>query len=619
MDYKKTSKDIYKALGEEKNILSVTHCMTRLRVKLKDVNSVDNEAIENIDGVMGLMNKGGQYQIILGNGVNKYYKEFVKLGNFETDSSNESTEKPTILNTLVDVITSCMSPLIPALIGGGMIKVLLIILPMINVLSKESQTFAILSFFGDTPFYFIPIMLAYTAAQKFKVTPMLAVTVAGIMLHPNFVALVAEGDALNVFGLPITLASYGSSVIPILIVVWLMSYIEKFFDKIIPTIIQSFAKPLLVIIVSGVLALVAIGPLGTFVGEGLSVIMIWLQDKAGWLALGVMSAFSPLIVMTGMHWAFAPIFLVASIKNPDMLILPAMLASNIAQGASFLAVSFKSRNKNTKQTALAASLSALIAGVTEPGLYGIALRFKKPLYASMLASGIMGVFAGFVHLESYSFAVPSFISLPQFIAESGNSNIINAIIVAVGSFALSFVFTLVYGFEEKGMSVVQKKSVESKNIGVSNDLKKVYSPITGELIALEKVNDPTFSEKIMGDGIAVIPQKGDILAPFSGTVSAVFPTNHAIGLTSDSGIELLIHIGINTVELNGEYFESFVQTGDTIKKGQKLINVETKKIQEAGYDITTPVIVTNTSDYIDVVVSNDSGNITNEDAILYTI
>ena len=620
MDYKRIANELYNALGTDKNIISATHCMTRLRVRLNDFSLVDDEVVKNIDGVMGVMKKGGQYQIILGNDVNKYYKEFIKIGDFETDSTAEGPkEKTTIFNAIIDVITSCMSPLIPALIGGGMIKVLLIVLPMIHLLSADSQTFAVLSFFGDAPFYFIPIMLAFTAAQKFKVSPMLAVTVAGIMLHPNFVELVSTGDPLSVFGLPITLASYGSSVIPILIVVWLMSYIERFFDKIIPTVFQSFAKPLLVIIVSGVLALVIIGPLGTLVGEGLSTIMIWLQDKAGWLALGLMAAFMPLIVMTGMHWAFAPIFLVASFTNPDMLILPAMLASNIAQGASSLAVSFKSKNKATKQTALAASLSALIAGVTEPGLYGIALKLKKPLYASMLASGIMGVFAGAIHLESYAFAVPSFISIPQFMPEGGSANIINALIVAVGSFGLSFVFTWLYGFEEDipTKEIVDPTSV--KDMEVSSDPKKVYSPVSGQVTVLEKVNDATFSEKLMGDGIAVIPEDNHILAPFSGVVSALFPTKHAIGLTSDSGIELLIHIGIDTVELNGQYFTSFVQSGDKVVKGQKLIEVDIEKVKEAGYDVITPVIVTNTANYVDVVVSKDSGKVTNEDAILYTI
>lgn len=620
MDYQRVAKEIYEALGKDGNIISATHCMTRLRVRLNDFSVVDDETVKNIDGVMGVMKKGGQYQIILGNDVNKYYKEFIKTGNFETESSQEEPkEKTTLFNTVIDVITGCMSPLIPALIGGGMIKVLLIVLPMIHLLSTDSQTFAVLSFFGDAPFYFIPIMLAFTAAQKFKVSPMLAVTVAGIMLHPNFVALVNEGGSLSVFGLPITLASYGSSVIPILIVVWLMSYIERFFDKVIPTVLQSFAKPLLVIIVSGVLALVVIGPLGTLIGEGLSTIMMWLQEKAGWLALGLMAAFMPLIVMTGMHWAFAPIFLVASFTSPDMLILPAMLASNIAQGASSLAVSLKSKNKATKQTALAASLSALIAGVTEPGLYGIALKLKKPLYASMVASGIMGIFAGAVHLESYAFAVPSFISIPQFMPESGSANMMNALIVTVGSFVLSFVFTWFYGFDEE---VPVKKAVDSSvsiDVEVSSDPKKVYSPVSGQLVALENVNDATFSEKLMGDGIAVLPEENLIVAPFSGVVSAIFPTKHAIGLTSDSGIELLIHIGIDTVELNGQYFTSFVQAGDQIVKGQKLIEVDSKKVKEAGYDIITPIIVTNTSNYVDVVVSKDSGAVTNDDTILYTI
>lgn len=617
MNYSESAKKILHEVGETDNIQSVTHCMTRLRFVLKDESVVKDDLVKNIPGVMGVMRKGGQYQIIMGNDVADYYKELNKLGNFGTATPTASTEKRKPFDAFIDVISGCMSPLIPALIGGGMIKVILILLPLLGLLSDTSQTFQVLSFIGDTPFYFIPIMLAYTAAQKFGVTPTLAVTIAGVMLHPNFTAMVAAGNPLAVFGLPITLANYSSSVIPVLLMVWIMKYIENFFDKVIPTVLKSFLKPLLIIVISAILALVVVGPLGTYAGELLSTIILWIQSKAGFLALGLMGAFMPLIVMTGMHWAFAPIFLIASFQNPDVLILPAMLAANIAQGAASLAVSVKAKDKNVKTVALAAGISALLAGVTEPALYGVTLKYKKPLYAAMIAGGICGVYIGFTGLSAYAFAVPSFIALPQFISETGSANFINAIIVAVASFVITFVLTLVFGFEEEGTT---EKVDSSENVEAgSHDPKKVYSPVQGKVVPLEKVNDSAFSEKLMGEGIAILPESNQIVSPFDGTVAAVFPTKHAIGLVSDTGIEVLIHVGIDTVQLNGQYFESLVESGDRVKKGQPILTVDFDKVKEAGYDIVTPIIVTNTSEYVAVVAKDEMTEATPENAIIYVI
>ncbi|MGG5318367.1 beta-glucoside-specific PTS transporter subunit IIABC [Enterococcus sp. AZ072] len=614
MDYKTTAKQIFEQVGGQDNIRSATHCMTRLRLILKDEGRVNDEQVKKIPGVMGVMKKGGQYQIIMGNDVANYYRELSKLGNFSSASEESSEEKGNLFERFVDVISSCMSPLIPAMLGGGMIKVLLIVLPLISVLSADSQTFAVLSFFGDAPFYFMPIMLAYTAAQKFKVTPMLAVTIAGIMLHPNFTALVAEGSPLSVFGLPITLASYGSSVIPILIMVWLMKYIEGAFNKVIPAVMKSFTQPLLVILVSGVIALVVVGPLGTFAGQGLSAAIVWVQGKAGWLALGLMAAFMPLIVMTGMHWAFAPIFLIASPATPDILILPAMLAANLAQGAAALAVSVKAKDKNLKQVALASGISALLAGVTEPALYGVTLKYKRPLYAAMISGAICGVYMGFTGLESYAFAVPSLVALPQFIGEN-SGNIINACIVAAASIILTFVLTWIFGIEEE---VPADEAILEVPTG-SSDPKKVFAPVKGEVIPLEQVNDSAFSKKMMGEGIAIIPSDDTIRAPFDGTVTAIFPTKHAIGLTSDAGLELLIHVGIDTVELAGQYFEALVSVDDRITVGQPLLKVDFAAIKKAGYDTVTPIVVTNSDHFIDVVAKDEMKTANYDEAVLYVV
>ncbi|SOC27857.1 beta-glucoside-specific PTS transporter subunit IIABC [Brochothrix thermosphacta] len=619
MKYTNTAKEILKTVGGEDNIESLVHCMTRLRFVLKDESQADDAYMKNIPGVMGVMKKGGQYQVIMGNDVASYFKELQKISTFSTNANTTSSKKKNPFEAFVDIISSCMSPLIPALLGGGMIKVLLILLPLMGLLDAKGQTYTILAFFGDAPFYFLPIMLAYTAAIKFNVTPMLAVSVAGIMLHPNFVAMVTAGDPVFLFGIPVTLASYSSSVIPILIMVWLMQYIESFFEKIIPTAIKSFMKPLLIILISGFLALVVVGPLGTYAGELLSTIILGIQDKAGWLALGLMAAFMPLIIMTGMHWAFAPIFLIASPATPDILILPAMLASNIAQGAATLAVSLKAKNKNLKQISAAASISALVAGVTEPALYGVNLKLKKPLYAAMISAGIVGIYIGITGLKSFAFAVPSVVSLPQFIGGGSNINIFNALVVTVGSFLLTFILTWIFGFDEEPENApVPNSDAENTVQSGSGDTKKIAAPTSGKVVPLEKVADTVFSEKMMGDGIAILPDDNTFVAPFNGTVTTVFPTKHAIGLTSDSGIELLIHIGLETVSLDGKFFTTFVEAGDTITEGQKLVEVALDQLIAAGYDITTPVIVTNTDAYIDII-SKDVTTIKKSETILYVV
>lgn len=619
MKYTNTAKEILKTVGGEDNIESLVHCMTRLRFVLKDESQADDAYMKNIPGVMGVMKKGGQYQVIMGNDVASYFKELQKISTFSTNANTTSSKKKNPFEAFVDIISSCMSPLIPALLGGGMIKVLLILLPLMGLLDAKGQTYTILAFFGDAPFYFLPIMLAYTAAIKFNVTPMLAVSVAGIMLHPNFAAMVTAGDPVFLFGIPVTLASYSSSVIPILIMVWLMQYIESFFEKIIPTAIKSFMKPLLIILISGFLALVVVGPLGTYAGELLSTIILGIQDKAGWLALGLMAAFMPLIIMTGMHWAFAPIFLIASPATPDILILPAMLASNIAQGAATLAVSLKAKNKNLKQISAAASISALVAGVTEPALYGVNLKLKKPLYAAMISGGIVGIYIGITGLKSFAFAVPSVVSLPQFIGGGSNINIFNALVVTVGSFLLTFILTWIFGFDEEPENVpVPNLDAENTVQSGSGDTKKIAAPTSGKVVPLEKVADTVFSEKMMGDGIAILPDDNTFVAPFNGTVTTVFPTKHAIGLTSDSGIELLIHIGLETVSLDGKFFTTFVEAGDTITEGQKLVEVALDQLIAAGYDITTPVIVTNTDAYIDII-SKDVTTIKKSETILYVV
>ncbi|HEL1778176.1 PTS glucose transporter subunit IIA [Streptococcus suis] len=610
MKYKNTALAILEAVGGEKNVLRATHCVTRLRLELKDENIVSDERVKSISGVLGIMKKNGQYQIILGNDVANYYKEFTALGKFDSDSVQQ-VKKANVLEQVIEYIAGSMTPLIPAMLGGGMIKVLVIVLPMLGLLKADSQSISFLAFFGDAPYHFMPIFLAYSASQKLKVTPALAMSVAGILLHPNFVQMVSSGDPLHFLGAPVTPASYGSSVIPILIMVWLMKYIEAVFNKVTPAITKSFLQPTLVLLVSGFIALVLVGPLGVIVGEGLSQLVEQMHGVAGWLTLAVLGAIMPFIVMTGMHWAFAPIFLAASIATPDVLILPAMLGSNLAQGAASMAVAFKSKNSNTKQIAFAAGFSALFAGVTEPALYGVTLKYKKPLYAAMIGGGLAGLFVGLTGVKAYLFAVPSLIALPQFIYSEAASNITNAMIAAAISIIVTFILTYFLGIDEETSTV----NLEKVAPGISSR-KNVFSPLSGQILPLEKVNDATFSKKMLGEGVAIIPKDGKVYAPFDGAVTSLFPTKHAIGLTSDEGVELLIHFGLETVELKGRGFVSHVSDGEKVEKGQLMLEVDVEMLVAEGYDIVTPVVVTNTQEYLDVLLLSTKEEVNYADDLL---
>ncbi|HFU4198431.1 TPA: beta-glucoside-specific PTS transporter subunit IIABC [Streptococcus suis] len=610
MKYKNTALAILKAVGGEKNVLRATHCVTRLRLELKDENIVSDDRVKSISGVLGIMKKNRQYQIILGNDVANYYKEFTALGKFDSDSVQQ-VKKANVLEQVIEYIAGSMTPLIPAMLGGGMIKVLVIVLPMLGLLKADSQSISFLAFFGDAPYHFMPIFLAYSASQKLKVTPALAMSVAGILLHPNFVQMVSSGDPLHFLGAPVTPASYGSSVIPILIMVWLMKYIEAVFNKVTPAVTKSFLQPTLVLLVSGFIALVLVGPLGVIVGEGLSQLVEQMHGVAGWLTLAVLGAIMPFIVMTGMHWAFAPIFLAASIATPDVLILPAMLGSNLAQGAASMAVAFKSKNSNTKQIAFAAGFSALFAGVTEPALYGVTLKYKKPLYAAMIGGGLAGLFVGLTGVKAYLFAVPSLIALPQFIYSEAASNITNAMIAAAISIIVTFILAYFLGIDEETSTV----NLEKVAPGISSR-KNVFSPLSGQILPLEKVNDATFSKKMLGDGVAIIPKDGKVYAPFDGAVTSLFPTKHAIGLTSDDGVELLIHFGLETVELKGRGFVSHVSDGEKVEKGQLMLEVDVEMLVAEGYDIVTPVVVTNTQEYLDVLLLSTKEEVNYADDLL---
>lgn len=609
MDYKKLAERILEKLGGKENVESVVHCMTRLRFVLKDESQVDDEQVKKIKGVIGVMKKSGQYQIIIGNEVASVYKEICALGNFKEKTSVKKIEKKNqnIISEMLDIISSVMSPVIPAIIGAAMIKVLLTVLPMIGILSNTSQTYELLSVIGDGAFFFMPVLIGMSAAKRFNANPYYAVSIALIILHPNFISLLKganeAGQTVKFFNLiPVTYANYSYSVIPIILSVAVLPYIEQFVDKITPKITKNFLKPMLVMLFISPIVMVVIGPLGAIFGDMLSTAVYFIQDKLGFIAVGLVAAVFPFVVMTGMHHAFTPIKLgVLATTGFEGFICIAEFCANMAQGAAALAVSIKSKNSDIKQSAGSSAFSALVAGITEPALYGTNLRFKKPMIGACLGGLMGGLVGGFFQMKCYGVATPAIVTIPQYL-EEGNPQSFLYILITLGVTVVStFIITYVIGFEDPVEEDDEEMLEEKVTIPLNTGL-NIVSPLEGHMIELSQVNDVTFSSGVMGNGVAIIPTKGQVVAPFDGTIDVFFKTHHAIGLRSETGVELLIHVGLDTVNLEGKYFTPHRKQGDTIKTGDVILEFDIEKIKKAGYELVTPIIITNSQQFMDIIV-----------------
>ena len=445
-------------------------------------------------------------------------------------------------------------------------------------------------------------------------------TIAGVLMHPNFTTMIntakQNGTGISFLGLPVTMATYSSSVIPIILGVWFMSFVEPVADKFSPNAIKFFTKPLLTLVVAGIVTLVVLGPLGNICGNGIAAGIDFLNQYARWLVPFIVGTFSPLLVMTGMHYGLIPI----GINNLatagfDTVVGPGMLGSNIAQGAASLAVACKTKNKELKQLASSAGITG-VCGITEPAMYGVTLKLKKPLIGVMIGGGVSGLFLGIFGVGRYTSGSPGLLALPGYIGTDGFRNIILACAGAAIAFVVSFAVTYLVGFED----IVEEEKQEVKEVA-ENKVKDsvVCSPMNGKCVDLTEVNDKMFSEGMMGEGVAIIPSEGKVSAPVNGVVSALFETKHAIGITSDDGTEILIHIGIDTVNLKGKYFDAKVKTGDYIKVGDTLVEFDKDSIIKEGYEVITPVIITNSSVYSKVLSAGKVGNLVKEKEALINV
>lgn len=600
MDYKKLAKDIVTNVGGEDNIQVVNHCMTRLRFNLKDNSKPDKKVLEGLEGVLGVVYAGDQYMVILGQHLLPTYEEIVnnyhvKAGESIDENLDDlsNTKEPLSFKNaggrLIGFISSSVTPLIPGLIAGGMLKVvLLLVVTFLSPEFAESSSHQLLSAIADAPFYFMPLIVAYGAATKLGGTPVYSIVAAAALLHGNYTGLVTEAATnVNLFGINVPLLSYGTSLLPALLIAVVAYYAEKYLNKIVPGIFKSVFVGMGTVLIAGGLAFVVLGPLGNMLGQVIASVFMFLSGTIGPIAVGLLAAALPWMVMTGMHTAIAP-FMTQLLVNPgyDAIIRPAFLLHNMAEGGANLGVAARTKNAKLRSECISLAIGCIVAGVTEPAIYGVNLKYRKPMYGVMAGGFVGGVVASLLGARVYIMGYSNLLALPIF-----QETVMAIVIGIVATIVTAAVVTYMLGIDE------------TESVDLAEPVKALYPDdaivaITeGDLLPLIEVNDETFSKKMLGDGVAFKLDSDFICAPANGQLTTLFPTGHAFGITTKEGIELLVHIGIDTVNLKGEGFDVLVEQGEEVRAGEPIVRVDREKITAAGYDLTTMLILTNDFDH----------------------
>lgn len=595
MDANKIANDLIRLVGGQENVKSVGHCMTRLRFVLKDGSKADQDAINNIKEVIGVVNAGGQLQIILGKNLLPVFEEVNKNFSFTEGGEAAPAKKEKLTwkkagNTVLGYVSSSVTPLLPGLIGGGMLKVVLLILNLCITGFASTSTYLLLSAVADAPFFFMPIFIAYGAASKLGGTPIYAMAGAAALLHANYTTLVAAGEPIDLIGLPVYAGSYASSLVPALLIALAAYWFEKLWNKVVPGIFKAIFVGMLTMVCTMILGYTILAPLGNYIGIGLSFIFVFLSDTVGPLAMGILAACLPWLVMCGMHTALVP-FMAASISDPgyDGVFRPAFILHNMSEGGACFGVGLRTKDKNLRAEAFSIGFGCIFAGVSEPAIYGINLPRKKPMLGVMAGGFAGGITAGLMGAKAFEMGYSTIMALPIF--ESTIMAMVCGIIVSI---VVSTAVTYVLGFE--GDNRTEAAVSDASEHSIASDPHAIYACAKGKTAALETVNDPMFAQKLMGDGFAVELDDQPvqtICAPAEGTVMMVASSGHAFGIGTADGLEILVHIGIDTVNEAGKGFKVLASADQAVKAGDPMVEVDVKALREKGYDLTTMVIVTN--------------------------
>lgn len=603
------------AVGGKENVKSVVHCATRLRFVLNDEGKADTARLQQDNDVIQVVQSGGQYQVAIGSHVSDVYQELTAMANFGGGDAASNEKKGNIFNQFVDIISSIFTPFLGAMAGAGVLKGFLTLAVTLNWIAPESGVYVILFSIADGLFTYLPVLLAFTAANKFKTSPFLAVSLAMALVHPSITALAGAGESISFFGIPVILglSGYTSSVIPIILAVYIQSHVERFFKKIVPSFLQIIAVPLLVFLIMAPLTFVVVGPLGTIIGDWLGSAYNGIYNFSPIVAGAVMGGLWQIFVMFGMHWGFVPIIMLNLGQVGYDTMVPMLLPAVLAQGGAALAVFFLTKSVKLKGLAISSTITAIF-GITEPTVYGVTLPLKKPFIAACISGAIGGAFIGFSNVANYTFGLVSVLSLPGFIPQDTKdmSGMIAAAIGMGGAFILAFILTYILRFDDP----VEETAIVKPEAPIATKTKErmvLVSPLEGKVVPLAEVPDQVFASGALGKGVAVEPSVGKLFAPADGTITTLFLTGHAVGLTTTDGAEILMHIGMDTVSLDGEGFEAAIKQGDTVKKGDLLVSFDIEKIKAAGLPVITPVVVTNTNEYLDVLDMEQTDVLPGED------
>ncbi|MDO4308655.1 MAG: beta-glucoside-specific PTS transporter subunit IIABC [Eubacteriales bacterium] len=605
-NYDDLAGNIAKYVGGAQNVNSLFHCATRLRFKVKDTGKVDKKRLEQLQGVISVIESGGQIQVVIGNHVADVYEAVISTTGIkgQEDSGNaaaDSGEKKNLLNVFMETVSGIFAPILTAMCGAGMLKGILILLTTLGVLTADSGTYRILYAAADGVFNFLPLFLAYTAAEKFRADKFISVAIAAALVYPDITAAFGAGEALTFLGIPVVLVSYTSSVIPIIISVYVLSKLEILLKKFIPDMIKSFMCPLISLIVMVPATYLVIGPIADTAGSLLASGYTGLVGLNPVIAGFVLGLFWPMVVMFGLHWGFAPIVMnnIAEYGRDTLFTITG--PNNMAQAGATLGVFLKTKNKDLKNLSGSAAISAVLAGITEPAIYGITLKYKKPFYIGMVFSGISGAIVAACGAGAPTLLTTSILTLPGYIGQGFAGFCIACAIAYFGSAIVTYLF----GFSDDMILTPEpeteapEETAETIETSEAKDA-KIKLPVNGKVIPLSEVKDEMFAQEALGKGAAVVPADGKICAPCDGVVTAVYPTGHAIGITSKEGAEVLIHVGMDTVTLDGKGFKVHAKEGQAVRCGELLIEADLNVIKAAGFDITTPVVITNTDDYAEV-------------------
>ncbi|MGX4670489.1 beta-glucoside-specific PTS transporter subunit IIABC [Cerasibacillus sp. JNUCC 74] len=626
MKYEKLAKAIIENVGGKENVNSVVHCITRLRFKLKDEGKANTQVLENMDGVVTVRQSGGQYQVVIGNHVPDVYKAVVAEGGFElnrpVDDPDDNSDKGSLLDRFIDMISGIFQPILAVLVASGMIKGFNALFIAAGWLNEASGTYQVLNAIGDALFYFLPIFLGYTAMKKFSGTPFLGMLIAGALVYPALDPSAQAGEPLytlfagtlfespvhiEFFGIPIILMTYAMSVIPIIFSTFFAAKLENFFAKIVPDVVKTFIVPMLTVLIIVPLTFIVIGPIATWASQLLGAGTIWLYELSPVIAGAVVGAFWLVFVMFGLHWGLVPIGINNFASQGWDPILALMFVHSFALAGALTAIWIRTKKQKLKTLTPPAIISAIF-GVTEPGMYGIALPLKKPFIFTLIASGIGGALLGLFGTIGYTMGGLGIFQLPSFIhpEEGMNAAFIGALIAAVVGTVLAFVLTYFFsGANKENEESTQPAPQAEDNTKQNVTSEVIKSPLNGEVFKLADISDSVFASGALGKGVAIKPSEGKLISPVAGTVSALFDTQHAIGIVTEHGAELLVHIGMDTVQLEGQFFNAHVAQGDKIEIGQLLIEFDIEAIEKAGYNIFTPVVITNFDQYTSIETAEE--------------